>query len=761
MVWGGLVLGYALTPDVPLGPFEGTRVTVFAAGGKQSKLHAVRSCGYLRTREVGVLQVALDAAVVGRLCAHCAGDGPWVRRETGLGIFLDALGGLGLLYQLGSYTGEGDDEQWSQEEVEAAAALLRGAPRDPGSDEDDAADDVGEAREEAERLREGILEEWRGAATSLHQAEQTLLAFPWLEQWARPRLLVKERYLAALRGQAALFVDPAGLLTAAAVALMEAPQLPGEDEAFTVLGTTADITRRLRSLWGRWQREAAAGWDHPSEHSWIVHHLVDGISSRRKGRDQALAAARALLATWADRAQQTASTGAAAEVLVTVTLPQAAGEEPYERGRKWLKGLGAWGLGVLVTSLVDADWGRGTVTVRVPELIAGRLIEERSPLASTPHQAVTGATAAVDGERSAAAEDEPMGPGIFDDTPIADRRPVTAGHLQALRAASGNADQLYLVFSAEQGAQVLPLSALEERCRQGWQGIIIAGASDLPGHLVQPEKNPTAPEADDAPGQEHPSAARDHDRRDQSFGEHLGVAAGPRVMERRTYSDRDREHHPRCLAMARGVKDLRTLDGGYDQNGHRSAALPYAVWHGLLAMSTIDLRPFRAPSEDRWDSASGIPLALLADVQIYTTNADPLVEGKGHSPDCRHAGDRGVSCRDDLLTLEQLLHKEDADWCGKCGGYAVRRLTPAQMAYYRAAHRLHNIAAKLRAERPPTHYTLDTGALVSELDELAAKRLEDLEDSALARVADTWRWKRIVDDLSVKARGWNRHQTPR
>jgi hypothetical protein len=569
---------------------------------------------------------------------------------------------------------------------------------------------------------------------------------------------VKERYLTVLRSQATLFVDPAGLLTAAAVATMEEPQLPCNDKAFTVLGTAADITRGLRSLWGRWQREAADGWDRPDKHSWIVHYLVDGISSRRKGRDQALAAATALLANWVDRAQQTAAAaGAAPEVLVTVTLSDAAeAEKLYGRGRKWLDGLGAWELGVLITYLAEADWGGGVVTVRVPELIADRLLDRRSPLACTPHQGAP-SSAEADSDRSAAAADGPIGPGIFDDTPIAERRPLTAGHLQALRAASGHADQLYLVFSAEQGAEVVPLTALEERCRKGWQGIIVAGASDMPGHLIEPWKAPTLHKSDGASDQAPPSVAHTRDHRDPSFGEHLGVDDGLRAMERRSYSDdRDREHSLRCLAMARGVKDLRTLDGGYDRDGRRSPAFPYAVWHALLAMSTVDLRPFRAPGEDRWDSGSGIPLAPLADVQIYTTNADPLVQGKGHSPDCRHAGDRGVSRHDDLLTLEQLLRKEDVDWCGKCGGYAIRRLTSAQVAYYRAAHRLHNIATTLRGDQPPTHYALDTSVLISELDELATWRLEDLEDGTSATVADTWRWKRIVDDLSAKAHEWDR-----
>jgi hypothetical protein len=38
-----------LTSDVPLGPFEGTTITVWSCQGKQAKLHATPSCSYLRS----------------------------------------------------------------------------------------------------------------------------------------------------------------------------------------------------------------------------------------------------------------------------------------------------------------------------------------------------------------------------------------------------------------------------------------------------------------------------------------------------------------------------------------------------------------------------------------------------------------------------------------------------------------------------------------------------------------------------------------
>ncbi|WP_405966031.1 hypothetical protein OG713_45875 (plasmid) [Streptomyces sp. NBC_00723] len=37
---------------------------------------------------------------------------------------------------------------------------------------------------------------------------------------------------------------------------------------------------------------------------------------------------------------------------------------------------------------------------------------------------------------------------------------------------------------------------------------------------------------------------------------------------------------------------------------------------------------------------------------------------------------------------------ESFDPCSKCGGYAVRRLSKDQVAYYRTAHRLHDLAQK-------------------------------------------------------------------
>ncbi|MFD4628537.1 hypothetical protein ACFVYR_01345 [Streptomyces sp. NPDC058284] len=133
----------------------------------------------------------------------------------------------------------------------------------------------------------------------------------------------------------------------------------------------------------------------------------------------------------------------------------------------------------------------------------------------------------------------------------------------------------------------------------------------------------------------------------------------------------------------------------------------------------------------------------MAVAQIYTTNADPQIEGKGHSPLCRHARERGVAANDDLLTVTDLLARDDFDWCGKCGGYAVRRLTDSQVSFYRAAHRLHAITGQL--DRGRSHDDADT--VLSQLEELAD--WEPIDEEGWY-TSDSWRWHEAIRNLKRK-----------
>ncbi|MEV7776612.1 hypothetical protein [Kitasatospora sp. NPDC086791] len=734
------MLDCALTADVPLGPFEGTPVTVYSAKGKNAKLHAATTCAQLRARDITTAQVPLNAETIGRMCSRCAQWGAWVRPETGLGVFLKELGGIGLLYQLRSHTGPDEDTWWDESEVQAAADLLRTEPAvDPDSEEADGDDE--EARDDAEHVRDSVFSAWRDAAKSLHRAQAAAEMFPWLADWAEPKLAVKKEHLETLRVQAARFVDPDGLLTGAAAALLDEPDLPTDDPALTAIGTREEINRGLKALWRDWQRKAEAGWGRPSERSYISYTLTHGMRSNRKGYAQACSAADELVASWEDLARAAAAGAEPAPILlVTAHLSEVADDSSHRYERGFLSELDNWTTGVLVTYLATADWARRTLTLRVPPLIAGRLLDSRASLLDCePHTTATTETTTGTGAETAVAH---IRPGIFDDTPVRDRQSLAADHVRALRAVSAGDDQLYLVFSPDGGPGVLPLAVVERRLAAGWRGTIIAGASDLPASVIEPWIREVGPRPDEDDGESvWPAPVRDpHDPR---FGEDLGLADGARITARLRYWRENPEQELRCLAMARGAADLRTLDGGPDRDGRRRT-VSSAVWHGLLVSARrLRLQPFEQPGTDRWHGGSGIPLGVLADVQVYTTDADPGWQRKGHSPFCSHSGERGVTEHDDLLRIADLLARDDFDWCSKCDGFAVRRLTDTQLSYYRAAHRLHDVARKLDRDSGTTHPT-DWEALAVQLSELSdwhpiGEKYWDAPES--------WRWSEIIRDL--------------
>ncbi|MER5640319.1 hypothetical protein ABT095_25655 [Kitasatospora sp. NPDC002227] len=748
------MLDISLTADVPLGPFQGTPVTVHSAKGKNAKLHATATCTHLRTRDVVTAESPLNAETIARMCSRCAEWGRWAPPETSLGIFLQALRGLGLVYQLQCYTEPGPDESWDEAEVRQSAALLHSDPAEPaagvgdengdenGDEESD--DEDWEARDEAERLRDSVLSAWRGAARSLHQAQATVVMFSWLAPWAQPQLTAKQQYLESLRAQATLFVDPEVLLAAAAAAAMRQPELPVSDTVFSAIGTTEEVTTRLRALWRRWHAEAQGGWGRPGQRTYGPTH---GIRPNRKGYAQARAAADALVASWESRIQEAAAASEPTALRwVTAQLPEVKDDASYRSDQGFLAVLDDWTIGVLVTYLTDADWATRTLTLRVPQLIADRLLADSALLDCESHDeqpTLTGPAPAP----------SPIRPGVFDDTPVRGRQPLTADHLRLLRSMRAGADELYLVFSTAGGAEVLPVPVLERRLAGGWQCFLLAGSSDLPADVIEPWVREVGPRPEDREGLWPERVREPHD---PLFAEDLALAQGATRAAWLVFDEAQAEPNLRLLAMARGVQDLRTLDGGYDHDG-RSRGLPRAVWQGLLAHARdFDLEPFEAPKATGWrNGGSGIPLGVLADVQIYTTNANPRIQGKGHSPFCPHTRERGVVDADDLLTVSDLLDNDEYDWCSKCWGYAVRRLTDTQLSYYRAAHRLHDISQQLDREQGD-HDDLDRATLGHQLRELAdwAPPGEDHWHTSGAH-----RWRRIVRELQAKAEA-ARNSTP-
>ncbi|MFB7947843.1 hypothetical protein ACFC6L_23345 [Kitasatospora phosalacinea] len=732
---GSNVLDNVLTADVPLGPFAGKPITVHSATSKNAKFHATRSCSMLRAREVVTAEVPLNAETTGRMCAQCGRWSGWARSGTGLGIFLRALGGVGLLYQLRTYTEPDQDENWTDDEVRAAAALLRSAPEADSEDEEPGEEDA-QAREDAEHLRGRVRATWRGAAKSLHLAEAVLSLYDWLGEWAEPALAAKRQYLEVLRTQAALFVPESGLLEAAAVGSLKKPELPSEETAFAALGNRAEVTKALESLWSDWQHRASGSCD-PADERWrVVYGITGRLRSNRKGYDQLCSAVDELVVSWEGLARAAVeAAGVERTRQVTVRLAEAVDDSSagYERG--FLADLDEWCTGVLVTYLVDADWGRRALTLDVPRLVVDRLLASRSlftecGLRSPEH---------VESRKSAVR----LTPGVFDDTPVFDRLPIHADHLRALNAAPVRGDELCLGFSPGAGTEVLPLSTLATRVAAGWNGTVIARASDLPGSVIEPWIEEIGPRPTEGERIWPPAV---HDPYDPRFGADLGHADGARMTAWLGYDDRFKQYDLRCLAMARGAGDLRTLDSGHDREGRRRT-VSSPVWHGLLASAEyLDLQPFRAPGTDRWRDGSGIPLGVLADVQVYTTDADPGWQRKGHSPFCQHARERGVQKDDDLLRVADLLARSDFDWCSKCHGYAIRRFTDTQLSYYRAAHQLHDIAEELRR---------DSDKPLRTDGELLAERLTALTDwhpegEDYWNAPESWRWREIVRELRTR-----------
>ncbi|MFF8531664.1 hypothetical protein ACN6K9_002539 [Streptomyces sp. SAS_267] len=664
-----------------------------------------------------------------------------------MAIFLDSLTGLGLLYELDSYR-DADEDTPSDEEVRRAAGLLHRPWLD--GPESLAVHDEEEAWEElqgARRVRQRVFGEWCGALASMHRTHQHLELFPWLRPWAEAAIQLKADRLRTLQAQTRLLVTEDALLTAAAAAAQQEPHVPVNEPVFAPLGAPAQANKQMRSLWQRWQRAVGSSWDHPREQTYLVHHLADGMGSRRKGRDQLLEHARAMLTEWETAARSAAAGQHNARILVT-HLPRDPAAE-HDALKSLLSQLDEWELGVLASYTVDTAWHpQSVITVQVPEPVAARLLAQRHGLSySEPKATGTEPTTAEPPADHRPRGESPFGPGVFDDTPVHSRRLVSHEHLRMLRAVARDAEQLYVVLSLEAGLEIVALSVLEQRCTAGWQGVLVAGANDLPEALFEAHLSTPGPVLSES---EEIWPARIHDPHHEAFGHRLGIEEGERLMMRLCSGRRDAGHALRSLALARGVADLRELEGvGFDDRGFARRPFAYEVWHGLLAMEQLDLEPFVPDTDTAWRRGSGLPLGVLAKLQAYTSDAAGRYQGRAHSPGCAHRRpEHGVSRDDDLVTVEELMGSEGFDPCSKCGGYAVRRLGRDQVAYYRAAHRLHDLVQKVRTAACRGRDVAELAATLQKFASLDRKTTEAWFPSR----EEVRRWQRIVEGL--------RHELP-
>ncbi|MEU5241631.1 hypothetical protein ACH4UR_35565 [Streptomyces lydicus] len=150
--------------------------------------------------------------------------------------------------------------------------------------------------------------------------------------------------------------------------------------------------------------------------------------------------------------------------------------------------------------------------------------------------------------------------------------------------------------------------------------------------------------------------------------------------------------------------DLRTVPQGLrsrDPEALFAARRSYEPFDDRV----LDLSPFQEGQ---------IPLGPLGEVQVYATNPRGHYSGRSHGVGCRWAEEIGE--RHEILPLaeflpllpqsaepssggydslaemfEEMMYQDRSDerWCGSYGGYAVRRFTPEQCAYYRERRALY------------------------------------------------------------------------
>jgi hypothetical protein len=725
-----------LTPDVPLGPFEGAPLTAYATAGKTARLHASLTCTRLRTGTPRELRVPLDAATVARMCTECASWGRWARSGTALALFLEEFRGVEMAYQLDFCLGPDPDapDPTAREMAEAAAVLRRGEPR---SDEDGDHDETAwTAYREARDLRDSVVvPAWGLAASSLLEAAGRAARYPWLFSWAAKRLERKAQYAEILRRQAAALISEEALITAAAVDQEDEPDLPVSDPAFAVLGDRAAVRSALSGLRREWRSQVRTGRELPGYYSYLGYDLMGG---KRKGRAPLDVRKNAMLDAWAERLRSDVTPALdAPRKLVLATVPT---ETDAGDGRGSIeRALGFWDTAVLLAYTRAVDWPSRTFLLSVPTVVAERLLRHRSTLeasdcpgdpddAQSYESILRAAVAAKDGENGAGA----YLPGTLDDTPVGQRRIVDLAEVRVLRERLDRANQLFVVCSAVGGVEVQSLARLERRCEDGWSGILLAEAGDLPSAMIAPLiadndlPGPGAEDtlADDDNGEDLYERCRIGSREpsDPDFGAHLGMDAAAQELQRFHRwpgARRKVDRAIRTMALVSGVSDLRSIEGEYTDPGEQ--AVSHAVWDSLLlSQSRVDLLPFRPRDDWPCYSGLGLPLGVLADIQVYSKNADPRTMGKAHAPFCQH--DHGVTLDTnyDLMTLTEAMQFPEEEWCSKCGGYALRRFSKIQVAYYRVAHILLRAADSLDQElRGHGGHQADLEVITERLTELS------------------------------------------
>ncbi|WP_433698713.1 Shedu anti-phage system protein SduA domain-containing protein [Nocardiopsis sp. CA-288880] len=711
---------HSLSSDIPLGSFEGVPLRVYASDS-DDLLHTSPDCAEPSCEATDGRHVPLTSTLVGKLCLYCSvipGGGP----VTAVGLFVTAV--LTVLRTstrfMDEIDEEGPDEPWAEEEE--GEGPWEGADRYPASEE------------ESTPLRELAEDMWLTSVSLLQLLLDAVTRYPWLEPWAQPTVTAMNKETEDRRQAFADLVESSDLLEAAAAFLVR-PELPVDCTGFEGL-EAGKVRNTFENLRDSWERTAE---HHPGEFS--INSLTDAlrIYVPDEAGEEARESFREIVEGWFGEVRTTVGRFASfGESWVLLTFP-----------RPWLH-PGDWWTGTIATYSAASDWRKGAALLRVPELVARRLAEESEKRGITCVEL----TRSTDTDGTALLSEllrpnnfestHVLTPGVLDDVPVHERRLLSVEDAALLSSSDPLSCHPYIVFSATHGTEVLYPAALEERCRHGWEGVLLAGVSDLPTALVSPLVEQATARSDARSGEPLTGRNRDH------AGDVLGWQEGETWLK--LYS-RDRNSSidlmARLLLLARTAPDLRDFAEANSRAFHRSG-----LNHALLSLHRLDLDPFRPLGSPLFDRGApnkrgpglGLPLGHLADVQIYSTDMRQQLSRMGHAPGCQHAPTRfghGFS----LMTAHELMTITPGRWCSTCGGYAVRRLDREQLTYYRVAHELYGlwIGVNQWADRLDSLSKGDVIRSLAELDELASTPFDPRMDRSARE-----RWNGAVREIRIR-----------
>jgi hypothetical protein len=716
-----------LTPDIPLGPFEDHPITVYLSGSTVVRVHAKPWCPSMRTQHPKEISVLLNAETISRMCARCAKSGPWGRSTSAVGVFLASLTGTGLLHELSCHPGEEglDDPPLGTASVDE------------------------------------LFSYWRDSSDSLHEVLRTVGRYPWLSGWAVAGIDRKAQFNTSIQHRLIELLDPDHLITSAAAFLMEQPTLSA-DPKLSVFGDAAEVRSVLAETWRSWYAEVSNGPQWLVNPQPLAHPIVCARLGSRRGRTGRRMGAKRMLTSimneWCAQAQRIAN-GSSTErtrwIIASVPQSRKNGHR-YDKDQTFNKMLTPWQLRAIALHSVKVDWKHRVLLLRVPNLVAERLLEETSKLRCTEIDSSSAPdTVLSTWLKEHHPPEKALLPGVLDDTPVHARRIIRASDIRALQEAHEQPTQPYFVFSTTHGVEVLLPGALIARCEDGWEGVLLAGASDLPSGLTVPLSERLAEDIDEG----HDSSLLRRDKMPSEgpgFADHLSERAGELSLQKFAdleESDFSTNEAAAVLIAARSVHDLRTLGGKKEWD----ALNPNKVWYALLAFAQLDLTPFKSSVDTFAGRRVGLdlPLAHLADVQLYTTNADPLVKGKGHAPFCQHApmSRSHLDSSYDLISVRDL-QELDHYWCSVCSGYSVRRLDKGQVSYYTSAHQLNALweEANHGFANPDSNSRAEIEMLLSNINDLSKQENDPRMNGPSSR-----RWEQALHETRLRAEQLLRH----